>query len=195
MSRPFVTPHNPRALMNKKGPKRVLILCTGNSCRSILAEVLFNELGSSRVLAFSAGSHPAGAVNPRAIAKLDAEGHSTQGLESKSWDRFSGLTAPSLDFVITVCDSAAGEACPLWNGAPAVAHWGIPDPADASDEEAREAFDLAYRQLRSRIEQTLELPLESLDERMYQDALQRIHDATCVKESQLSRTSASSLPR
>lgn len=168
--------------MKNQGPKRVLILCTGNSCRSILAEVLFNELGGGRILAFSAGSHPAGAVNPGAIAKLVDEGHSTEGLESKSWVQFAGSAAPPLDFVITVCDSAVGESCPIWNGTPAVAHWGIPDPADASDDEAREAFDLAYRQLRSRIEQTLELPLESLDERMYQDAMQRIHDAACVKE-------------
>lgn len=163
--------------------KRVLILCTGNSCRSVMAEVLFNDLSSGRVQAYSAGSHPTGSVNPAAIAKLSREGHPTAGLNSKTWNQFTGADAPSVDFVITVCDSAAGETCPVWNGTPVRVHWGIPDPADASAADAERAFDRAYCQLRSRIEQTLELPLESLDERMYKDALQRIHDAACVKES------------
>ena len=162
-------------------PLRILILCTGNSCRSILAEVLFNELGEGRVEAYSAGSQPAGAVNPGAVARLRREGHSTEGLSSKSWDRFSGPGAPEIDIVITVCDSAAGESCPLWNGGPVTAHWGIPDPAKAPAGEAPAAFDLAYRQLRSRIEQTLQLP--SLDRRHWKDALQRIHDAASARES------------
>lgn len=161
----------------------ILVLCTGNSCRSILAEVLFNELGRGRVTAFSAGSHPAGAVNPGAIAKLQQEGHATSGLESKSWDHFSGSNAPLIDIVITVCDSAAGESCPLWKGAPVTAHWGIPDPADASAEDMDAAFDLAYSQLKSRIEQVLELPLDSLDIRYRKDALQRIHDAATARET------------
>jgi len=160
----------------------VLVLCTGNSCRSILAEVLFNELGRGRIVAYSAGSRPAGAVNPGALAKLAAEAHSTTGLRSKSWDEFSGEDAPRIDVVITVCDSAAGESCPVWHGAPVTVHWGIPDPADAVGEERAAAFDLAYRQLRSRIEQTLELPLESMDARHHKDALQRIHDASNVRE-------------
>jgi len=160
----------------------ILVLCTGNSCRSILAEVLFNELGLGRVTAYSAGSHPAGAVNPGAIAKLQQEGHVTSGLESKSWDRFSGSNAPVIDIVITVCDSAAGESCPIWNGAPATVHWGIRDPADASAEELDAAFDLAYSQLQRRIGQVLELPLESLDIRYRKDALQRIHDAATAAE-------------
>ncbi len=155
----------------------VLVLCTGNSCRSILGEVLINELGQGRFAAHSAGSQPAGQVNPGAIRKLAAEGHRTDGLESKSWDRFSGDGAPQIDIVITVCDSAAGEACPVWYGSPVTAHWGIPDPADAPPQDADAAFDLAYRQLRTRIEAMVELPLESMDQRATLDALERIHDA------------------
>ena len=162
---------------------RILVLCTGNSCRSILAEVLFNELGQGRVTAYSAGSSPAGAVNPGAIAKLQQEGHSTSGLQSKSWDQFTGPDAPAIDIVITVCDNAAGESCPVWNGVPVAVHWGIPDPADASAEQSDAAFDLAYTQLRGRIEQVLELPLESLDIRYRKDALQRIHDAATAREA------------
>ena len=164
-------------------PLNILILCTGNSCRSILGEVLFNELGDGRVQAYSAGSRPAGAVNPGALRKLAAEGHATAGLASKSWDTFSGPDAPALDIVITVCDSAAGETCPVWPGGPITVHWGIPDPADATPDEAEAAFELAYRQLRTRIEQTLELPLESLDVRHRRDALQRIHDAASAHEA------------
>lgn len=162
---------------------RILVLCTGNSCRSILAEVLFNELGQGRVTAYSAGSSPAGAVNPGAIVKLQQEGHSTSGLQSKSWDQFTGPDAPAIDIVITVCDNAAGESCPVWNGVPVTVHWGIPDPADASAEQSDAAFDLAYTQLRGRIEQVLELPLESLDIRYRKDALQRIHDAATAREA------------
>ena len=160
---------------------RILVLCTGNSCRSILAEVLFNELGQGRVTAYSAGSSPAGAVNPGAIAKLQQEGHSTAGLGSKSWDKFTGPDALAIDVVITVCDNAAGETCPVWNASPVTVHWGIPDPGDASMEHLDAAFDLAYRQLRGRIEQVFELPLESLDIRYRKDALQRIHDAATTQ--------------
>lgn len=156
---------------------RVLVLCTGNSCRSILAEVLFNDLGKGRIEAHSAGSKPAGTVNPGAISQLAKSGHPTSGLGSKSWNQFSGPDARPIDVVITVCDNAAGESCPVWNGAPVTAHWGIPDPADAAPEDMEAAFETAYRQLRSRIEQTLELPLESMDVRFLKDALQRIHDA------------------
>ncbi|MCH9694347.1 MAG: arsenate reductase ArsC [Gammaproteobacteria bacterium] len=161
----------------------VLILCTGNSCRSIIAEVLFNELGRGRVQAFSAGSHPATAVNPAALQKLQSAGHETHGLSSKSWDVFSAADAPGIDIVVTVCDNAAGEACPLWRGSPVTVHWGIADPADAEPDDAADAFELAYQQLRRRVEQTLELPLESFDVRYRKDALQRIHEAECTKES------------
>ena len=167
-------------MSEKADPLRILVLCTGNSCRSILAEALFNELGRGKVTAFSAGSHPAGAVNPGAVAQLRREAHSTAGLASKSWDQFSGSGAPRIDIVITVCDSAAGESCPVWNGAPVTVHWGIPDPAEASVAEMDAAFDRAYKQLRTRIEQTLELPLESLDPGHRKDALQRIHDASVI---------------
>jgi arsenate reductase len=150
--------------------KSVLVLCTGNSARSILGEVLINELGSGRLRAFSAGSRPVGQVNPGAIRKLEQEGHPTAGLESKSWDRFSGPDAPAIDIVITVCDNAAGETCPLWNGAPVTVHWGIPDPAADGD------FDAAYLRLRRRVEAMLELPLDELAASALQDALARIHD-------------------
>ena len=149
----------------------VLVLCTGNSARSILGEVLINELGAGRLQAYSAGSKPVGRVNPGALAKLEREGHATTGLASKTWDRFSGPGAPAIDIVITVCDNAAGEACPLWNGAPVTVHWGIPDPAVDGD------FDRAYARLRTRIEGMLELPLEQLDAAGRREALARIHAA------------------
>lgn len=161
----------------------MLVLCTGNSCRSILAEVLLNELGAGRVIAFSAGSHPAGAVNPGALAKLRQEGHAITDLRSKSWDEFASPDAPIIDIVITVCESASRESCPVWNATPITVHWGIPDPADATEARRPAAFDLAYQQLRTRIEQTLELPLRSLDTRHWKDALQRIHDAAQVREA------------
>ncbi len=147
----------------------VLVLCTGNSARSIIGEVLLNELGAGRVRAFSAGSRPVGKVNPGALDKLARSGHAITGLESKSWDRFSGAGAPEIDIVITVCDNAAGESCPIWNGAPVVVHWGIPDPASDHD------FDAAYTRLRQRIEALLRLPLEELDADAQRRALQQIH--------------------
>jgi arsenate reductase len=150
--------------------KNVLVLCTGNSARSILGEVLINELGAGRLRAFSAGSRPVGQVNPGAIRKLEQEGHPTAGLESKSWDRFSGPDAPVIDIVITVCDNAAGETCPLWNGAPVTVHWGIPDPAVDGD------FDAAYLRLRRRVEAMLELPVDELNTSALHDALAQIHD-------------------
>ncbi len=149
--------------------KNILVLCTGNSARSILGEVLLNELGRGRFRAFSAGSKPTGAVNPGAIEKLKREGYSIEGLESKSWDRFSGDGAPDIDIVITVCDNAAGESCPLWNGAPVTVHWGIPDPASDRD------FDAAYRRLRSRIEAMLALPVEDMEADDLSAALGRVH--------------------
>ncbi len=132
--------------------RNVLFLCTGNSARSILGEVLMNDLGRGRFRAYSAGSHPTGTVNPGAIEKLMREGHSVEGLQSESWDNYTGENAPAFDLVITVCDNAAGEACPVWNGAPVRLHWGLPDPAAFDDEdERRKAFDSVYDDLRQRI--------------------------------------------
>ena len=156
--------------------RNVLFLCTGNSARSVLAEVLLNELGQGRYRAFSAGSKPVGSVNPGALRKLTEKGHATEGLSSKSWDVFSGADAPAIDIVITVCDNAAGESCPVWNGSPVTAHWGIPDPAYFDDEEARDAaFDLAYTRLRWRIEKLLALPADLGAEEL-QVALTRAHN-------------------
>ncbi len=148
----------------------VLVLCTGNSARSILGEVLINELGGETFRAFSAGSKPVGQVNPGAIGKLVAEGHAVDGLSSKSWVLFSGPSAPPIDVVITVCDNAAGESCPLWNGAPVTVHWGIPDPAIGGD------FNSAYTRLRSRIEAMVLLPVAEMNTAERCSALGRIHE-------------------
>jgi arsenate reductase len=132
--------------------QNVLFLCTGNSCRSIVAEALLNDLRGDEFTAFSAGSHPAGRVNPAALEALRNRGHAVAGLASKSWDEFSGAAAPPLDIVITVCDNAAGEACPVWNGAPRTLHWGLPDPAEMADpDEQRRVFDYVYEQLTEKI--------------------------------------------
>jgi arsenate reductase len=146
-------------------PFNVLVLCTGNSARSIIAEALFNTLGASRFKAYSAGSHPTGRVNPFAIEQVQQLGYPIEGLRSKSWDEFTVPGAPELDFVITVCDNAAGEICPFWPGRPITAHWGFPDPAavEGSDEEKRASFDRTTRQIRNRVRLFLNLPLETLD--------------------------------
>lgn len=143
----------------------VLVLCTGNSARSILGEVLFNTLGKGKFVAHSAGSRPVGRVNPFALELLQQQGHSIENLRSKSWDEFAAPGAPEIDFIFTVCDNAAGEACPIWPGRPATAHWGIPDPAgvEGGDEARRAAFKTAYNQLARRIRLFMNLPLESLD--------------------------------
>ncbi len=155
----------------------VLFLCTGNSARSILAEVLTNELGGAAFSAHSAGSMPANQVNPGAIAKLETAGHSTNGLSSKSWDVFSEPGAPHFDIVVTVCDNAAGETCPVWYGSPVTVHWGIPDPAGLDDPDAtREAFDTAYARLRRRVEGMIGLPLASMTADERRTALQAVHD-------------------
>ena len=143
----------------------ILFLCTGNSARSILAESALNQLGDGRFRAFSAGSFPKGAVNPDAIALLDRIEYPTEGLRSKSWEEFSGADAPVMDFVFTVCDSAAGEVCPVWPGQPMTAHWGVPDPSavQGSDEEKERAFWDTAVILKRRIDLMLALPLASLD--------------------------------
>lgn len=131
---------------------KVLVLCTGNSARSVIAEVLLNHLGGDDYQAFSAGSKPVGAVNPGAVRVLEAHDHAVDGLRSKSWDEFSGTGAPRIDTVITVCDNAAAESCPVWNGAPETLHWGLPDPAAVvEDTERAAAFESTYAALRERI--------------------------------------------
>ena len=146
-------------------PYSVLFLCTGNSARSIMAEVLLNHLGRGRFVAHSAGSHPSGKVNPFSIETLRSLGLPTEGLRSKAWDEFAQPGAPPIDFIFTVCDNAAGEACPVWPGKPVTAHWGIEDPAtvEGPDEKKRAAFKDAATVLRRRIELLLALPLEKLD--------------------------------
>ncbi len=145
--------------------RRVLFLCTGNSARSILAEALMNVLGKGRFQAHSAGSHPKGAVHPLALRTLRSMGVPTRGLRSKAWDEFAAPFPPSIDFVITVCDQAAGEACPFWPGAPVTAHWGMPDPAAITGDDAtiaRAFLDTALA-LKRRIELMLSLSLDAFD--------------------------------
>ena len=143
----------------------ILVLCTGNSARSILAEALLNQRGAGRFRAYSAGSHPAGRVNPFAIATLQRFGLPTEGLRSKSWNEFAGPGSPRLDFIFTVCDNAAGEVCPLWPGQPVTAHWGVPDPAavEGTDERKLQAFEDTFRILERRVNRFVDLPLSSLD--------------------------------
>lgn len=154
----------------------VLILCTGNSARSILAEAILNRDGAGRFRAYSAGSFPSGRVNPFALELLQREGFDTRALRSKSWDEFAAPGAPSLDFVFTVCDNAAGEVCPVWPGKPVTAHWGIEDPAavEGSDEEKRRAFFHAFNYLQRRISLFLALPLEKLDQLTLKEKLDAI---------------------
>jgi arsenate reductase (thioredoxin) len=157
-------------------PLNVLFLCTHNSARSVLAEVLLNQLGRGRFKAFSAGSHPSGSVNPFALELLERNRLPTADLRSKGWDEFAGPDAPPLDFVFTVCDQAAGEMCPIWPGQPVSAHWGIEDPAavQGSDDEKRKAFFKAYNQLQNRLSIFVSLPLEKLDRLALKDKLDEI---------------------
>jgi arsenate reductase len=146
-------------------PYNVLFLCTGNSARSILAECHLNAAGKGRFVANSAGSHPTGTVNPFAVELLAKSRIDTEGLRSKSWDEFARPGAAPLDFVITVCDNAAGEVCPFWPGQPMTAHWGVADPAavEGSDEEKRRAFRRAFSELSARINLLVNLPIDKLD--------------------------------
>ncbi|WP_137700504.1 arsenate reductase ArsC [Marimonas lutisalis] len=141
----------------------ILVLCTGNSARSILLEALLNRLGNGRVTAFSAGSQPAGAVHPQSLKLLGEKGYDLSGLRSKSWDEFAGPDAPKMDAVITVCASAAGETCPIWPGVPVRAHWGVDDPAAAQEPEWQDAFDRAYGILERRAQALLDLPVEDME--------------------------------
>ena len=154
----------------------LLVLCTGNSARSILGEALFNHLGNGRIRAFSAGSQPSGTVNPVALETLAAHGLPLPEARSKSWDEFAAAGALQLDFIFTVCASAAGESCPIWPGHPAIVHWGIADPAHVEPLAARRAaFETAYAELEKRIAAFLKLPLETLSTAAVIEAARKIH--------------------
>lgn len=157
-------------------PYSVLILCTGNSARSIMAEALFNVLGKGRFRAYSAGSHPGGTVNPFAIERCESLGYDVSHLRSKSWDEFATPDAPHMDCVITVCDQAAGEVCPIWPGKPMTAHWGFEDPAafKGPDEEKRQVFIKVCRQILGRVSQFVSLPLHVLESNAIQRELRAI---------------------
>ena len=157
-------------------PYQILILCTGNSARSIMAEAIINTLGAGRFVAHSAGSQPAGRVHPLALEKLSAIGYPTAQLRSKSWDEFAATDAPQMDFIITVCDNAAGETCPFWPGQPISAHWGFPDPAavQGSEAEQRAAFEQVFQRITQRVRLLLDLPLASLDALAIRRELQNI---------------------
>lgn len=157
-------------------PVNILILCTANSARSILGEALIQRLGQGRFRAFSAGSQPRGIPNPTGLKLLESLGYDTSGFRSKSWDEFAGADAPQMDIVITVCDSAAGESCPLWPGAPVKAHWGIPDPAGKGDTEEAQlaAFREAYDLLEARVAALAALPVEEMSAGDLSAALARI---------------------
>jgi protein-tyrosine-phosphatase len=171
--------------MNSR-PYNVLFLCTGNSARSIIAEVLVNQWGRGRFHGFSAGSQPKGAVHPIALELLKRMNLSTAGLRSKSWNEFAAPGAPQLDFVFTVCDNAASEVCPYWPGQPMTAHWGVPDPAavEGSDTEKWVAFREAFRLLDNRIKIFTSLPLASLDRIKLQERLDAIGKARAPQVSE-----------
>lgn len=163
-------------------PYDVMFLCTGNSARSILAEALLNRIGGDRFVAYSAGSHPKGQVHPLAIELLQAQGFPTETLRSKSWNEFACADAPKMDFIVTVCDSAAAESCPVWPGHPMTAHWGIPDPAavEGPIEVRRNAFRDAFLAMQSRIRLFVSLQIATLDRMSLKrelDAIGRTTDA------------------
>ena len=162
-----------------RAPFNVLFLCTGNSARSIMAEAILNRAGMGRFKAYSAGSMPKGEVNRHALDLLASKNFTTDAFRSKSWEEFSGPGAPKLDFVFTVCDNAAAEMCPVWPGQPMTAHWGIPDPAAATgnDAEIGLAFADAFRMLNNRIDLLVNLPIASLDHLSLQRRLDAIGEA------------------
>jgi arsenate reductase len=166
----------PKSLLMTERPYNVLILCTGNSARSILGEALVNHWGRGRFVGYSAGSKPKGNVHPIALELLAHMKFPTDGLRSKSWDEFAAPGAPPLDFVFTVCDNAAGESCPYWPGQPMTAHWGLEDPAavEGSDTEKWLAFRTAFRELENRIKVFTALPIRTLDRAKLQARLSEI---------------------
>lgn len=156
----------------------ILVLCTGNSARSILLESLINSQGAGRLQAFSAGSAPAGKVHPQSLTLLAEQGHDISSARSKSWDEFAAPDAPKMDMVITVCGSAAAETCPIWPGTPVRAHWGVEDPAAATEADWEPAFCTAYDILKKRASALLELPFETLAPHELTAELARIGDLT-----------------
>ena len=154
----------------------VLFLCTHNSARSIMAEAYLNNAGKGRFIAYSAGSHPSGRVNPMTVEVLRRAGYAVDGLRSKGWDEFTVRGAPQMDFVITVCDIAAGEVCPVWPGQPMTAHWGFEDPSQAkgTEEERRRVFHRVFQEITARIQLFLSLPMEKLDALSLQQRLKDI---------------------
>jgi protein-tyrosine-phosphatase len=162
--------------VKRPDPLNVLFLCTGNSARSIMAECILNRLGAGKFRGYSAGSHPAGKVNPMALNLLRKTNFDVSQLRSKSWDEFAASGAPRLDFVFTVCDDAANEVCPIWPGQPMTAHWGLPDPvkAEGTDAERAFAFDDCFRMLNQRISIFVNLPLDSLSKLSLQKHLDEI---------------------
>jgi arsenate reductase (thioredoxin) len=162
----------------------VLFLCTGNSARSILAESIMNKLGEGRFRGFSAGSHPGGRVNPLALDLLKQLDFSTEALRSKSWDEFAGMDGIHFDFVITVCDNAAGEACPVWPGHPITAHWGVPDPAavEGTELEKKSAFSQAYKSMDRRIKLFLSLPVASIDQLRIKERMDAIGQSSTLAD-------------
>jgi arsenate reductase len=167
----------------------VLFLCTGNSARSIIAEAILNKVGGSKFRAWSAGSQPKGEVNPNTLVLLRGLGFDLSGFRSKSWEEFAKADAPKFDFIFTVCDNAAGESCPVWPGNPMTAHWGVPDPAEATGTQAEigQAFSEAYRMLQRRIDLFTALPVSSLDRLTLQARLREIgrsERATAKAEAQ-----------
>jgi len=156
----------------------VLFLCTGNSARSIMAEALVTTMSGGRLRGFSAGSHPGGKVNPFAIEQVKAIGYPVDDLHSKSWDEFAAPDAPQMDFIITVCDNAAGEVCPVWPGHPVSAHWGFEDPAavEGTEEEKRAAFSKIFKKIAGRMNVFVNLPVHALDKNTIRSEMQKIGD-------------------
>ena len=152
----------------------VLFLCTANSARSVMSEGWLNVLGKGRFQAYSAGSHPSGRVNPHAIALLDEIGYDTSNLRSKSWEEFDGPDAPHMDIVVTVCDNAKGQVCPIWPGHPLTAHWGYEDPHGNTEEEKRESFRKIFLQIKQRIELLVSLPDDKLEHLALKEAVRDI---------------------
>lgn len=157
----------------------ILFLCTGNSARSIMAEALITTMSNGRFRGFSAGSQPGGVVNPFAIEQVRKTGYPVENLRSKSWDEFAANGAPQMDFIITVCDNAAGEICPIWPGQPISAHWGFEDPAAATgtDDDKRRVFEKVYRQIMGRINSLLGLPIDKLEKTAIQREVKTIGDS------------------